>query len=338
MAKRKIRVGIIGAGAGAQINHIPTYGRIEGVEVAAICDIDVEKARRVAQRFNIPIVTADHDEVFADKDIDAIDVCVPNHLHATMSVGALNAGKHVLCERPFGRTPAEAGKMVAAAEKNDRVLMAAFNNRYRNDAQILKTFLQKGEVGKIFYVKSGWLLKHTDWDDKSWKSQKRLAGGGVLIDLGVQMLDLALWILGMPEVETVTASTVTRPGVDQVESNAAAFLRLSSCATLTLEVGWSLLMEKDFAYLNLFGEHGAALLNPLRLHREMHGSLVNVTPSVESSRNIYRQSYDNELTHFVDCVRSGKTPLSPGSEAVTVLKVLEAIYKSAQTGREVKLA
>ena len=93
-----------------------------------------------------------------------------------------------------------------------------------------------------------------------------------------------------------------------------------------------------FAYLNLFGEHGAALLNPLRLHREMHGSLVNVTPSVESSRNIYRQSYDNELTHFVDCVRSGKTPLSPGSEAVTVLKVLEAIYKSAQTGREVKLA
>lgn len=338
MAKKKIRVGVIGAGAGAQINHIPTYSRIEGVEVAAVCDIDVEKARRVAQRFNIPLATADHDQVFADKDIDAIDICVPNHLHSSMTVGALNAGKHVICERPFSRNPAEAAKMVAAAEKNKCVLMAAFNNRYRNDAQVLKTFMAKGEVGKIFYVKSGWLLKHTDWDDKSWKSQKRLAGGGVLIDLGVQMLDLALWILGMPAVETVTASTFTRPGHDEVESNAAAHLRLAGGCTLTLEVGWSLLMEKDFAYLNLFGEHGAALLNPLRLHREMHGSLVNVTPSLESSRNIYRQSYENELSHFVECVRTGKKPLSPGSEAVEVLKVLEAIYKSAQTGREVKLA
>jgi predicted dehydrogenase len=215
--------------------------------------------------------------------------------------------------------------------------MAAFNNRYRNDAQILKTFMDQGEVGRIFYVKCGWLLRHTSWDAQSWKAQKRFAGGGVLIDLGVQMLDLALWILGMPEVATVSASTASRPGVDQVESNAAAFLRLKTGATLTLEVGWSLLMEKDFAYVNLFGEHGAALLNPLRLHREMHGNLVNVTPATESVRNIYKQSYENEIAHFVDCVRSGKKPASPGDEAVAVLKVLEAIYKSAESGREVKL-
>lgn len=228
--------------------------------------------------------------------------------------------------------------MVAAAARNDRVLMAAFNNRFRNDSQILKTFMDQGELGKISYVKCGWLIKHTAWDGKSWKAQKRFAGGGVLIDLGVQMLDLALWILGMPEVATVSASTTTRPGVDEVESNAAAFIRLKSGCTLTLEVGWSLLMEKDFAYLNLFGDHGAALLNPLRLHREMHGNLVNVTPTTESVRNMYKQSYENEISHFVDCVRSGKKPSSPGDEAVAVLRVLEAIYKSAETGREVKLA
>src|SRR5512140_1571388 len=338
MAKKRVRVAVIGAGAVAQINHIPAYSKIEGVDVVSVCDIDLEKARRVAQRFGIPDACSDHETLFANKEIDAVDVCVPNHLHAPVSVAALNAGKHVMCEKPFGRTPSEAARMVAAAEKNNRVLMAAFNNRFRNDAQILKTFMDQGEVGRIFYVKSGWLIKHTAWDGQSWKSQKRYAGGGVLIDLGVQMLDMALWIMGMPEVMTVTASKASRPGVDEVESNAAAFLRLRNGTTLTLEVGWSLLMEKDFAYVNIFGEHGAALLNPLRLHREMHGNLVNVTPATESVRNMYKQSYENEIAHFVECVRSGKKPLSPGDEAVTVLKVLEAIHKSAETGKEVKLA
>jgi predicted dehydrogenase len=338
MAKKKVRIAVVGAGAVAQVNHIPAYSRIEGTEVVSVCDIDYEKAKRVAQRFGVPHACSDHEELFASKDIDAVDVCVPNHLHAPISVAALNAGKHVLCEKPFGRTPTEAARMVAAAEKNDRVLMAAFNNRFRNDAQILKTFMDQGEVGRIFYVKCGWLIKHTSWDTQSWKASKRFAGGGVLIDLGVQMLDMALWILGMPEVATVSASTASRPGVDEVESNAAAFLRLKNGTTLTLEVGWSLLMEKDFAYVNIFGEHGAALLNPLRLHREMHGNLVNVTPNTESIRNMYKQSYENEITHFVECVRSGKKPLSPGDEAVQVLKVLEAIYKSAESGKEVKLA
>lgn len=337
MAKKTVRIAVVGAGAVAQINHIPAYSKIEGVEVVSICDIDGEKARRVAQRFGIPDSCSDHEKLFASKDLDAVDVCVPNHLHAPMSIAALNAGKHVLCEKPFSRNPGEAARMVAAAEKNKCVLMAAFNNRYRNDAQILKTFMDQGEVGRIFYAKCGWLIKHTAWDAASWKAQKRFAGGGVLIDLGVQMLDLALWILGMPEVATVSAATSTRPGVDEVESNAAAFLRLRNGTTLTLEVGWSLLMEKDFAYVNLFGEHGAALLNPLRLHREMHGNLVNVTPETESIRNMYKASYENEIAHFVDCVRTGRKPLSSGEEAVQVLKVLEAIYKSAESGREVKL-
>ena len=338
MARKKIRIGVVGAGAVAQINNIPAYAKIEGAEVVSVCDVDSEKAKRVAQRFGIPDSCSDHEKLFANKDVDAIDVCVPNHLHAPISVAALNAGKHVLCEKPFGRTPSEAARMVAAAEKNDRVLMAAFNNRFRNDAQILKTFMDQGEVGRIFYVKCGWLIKHTSWDVASWKTQKRLAGGGVLIDLGVQMLDMALWIMDMPEVATVTASTASRPGVDEVESNAAAFIRLKNGTTVTLEVGWSLLMEKDFAYVNIFGEHGAALLNPLRLHREMHGNLVNVTPNTESLRNMYKQSYENEIAHFVECARSGKKPMSPGDEAVQVLKVLEAIYKSAESGKEVKLA
>ena len=338
MARKKIRVAVIGAGAVAQINHIPAYSRLETADVVAVCDIDVEKAKRVAARFGIPVVTADHEELFKRDDIDAVDVCVPNHLHAPMTIAALNAGKHVLCEKPFSRSPQEAQRMVAAAEKNGCCLMAAFNNRFRNDAQLLKTFVDKKEIGRIFYAKTGWLIKHASWDAESGTAPKRFAGGGVLIVVGVQMLDLALWLMGMPEVETVSASTARRPDIDEVESNASAFIRLEGGATLTLEVGWSLLMEKDFAYINLFGEHGAALLNPFRLHKEMHGSLVNVTPATESIRNVYKQSYETEIAHFIDCVRTGRKPAAPGSEAVAVLKVLEAIYKSAETGREVKLA
>src|SRR5262245_14498434 len=119
MAKKKVRVAVVGAGAVAQVNHIPAYVRTEGVEIHAVCDIDLEKAKRVAQRFGIPEATDSHEQLFRSNSFDAVDICVPNHLHAPISVAALNAGKHVLCEKPFGRTPSEAARMVAAAAKND---------------------------------------------------------------------------------------------------------------------------------------------------------------------------------------------------------------------------
>ena len=107
---------------------------------------------------------------------------------------------------------------------------------------------------------------------------------------------------------------------------------------MTLEVSWGLLMERDFAYLNLFGDKGAALLNPLQVHKEMHGSLVNVTPSLSSPKNTYQLSYENEIHHFVDCVREGTRPLSPGEEALSMLQILEALYRSALEGREIRLS
>jgi len=337
VARKTIRVGVAGVGAAAQINHIPALKKTEGLEIAALCDRDPEKTSRVAQKFQVPHVYRRFEEMLEDDEIDAVDVCTPNFLHAPMAIAALEAGKHVLCERPMARSAEEAAAMAKAAKKADRVLMCVLQHRYRPDAQLLRTFVGKGELGPIFFAKAGWLRRRAEWRSDEWRSQKKESGGGVVLDLGFQMLDLSLWTLGNPKVISVTAG-VHRPRKGGVEDNATAFFRLESGATLTLELTWGLLMEKDFLYLNLFGSDGAALLNPLRIHRGMHGTLVNVTPTLEQARYQYRHSIEAQFGHFSDVVRRGVKPTGTADEMVTVMELLDAIYTSAEQGEEVRLA
>jgi predicted dehydrogenase len=337
MARKALRFGLVGVGAAAQVNHIPALKRVEGVELVAICDRDPEKAARVAQKFGVARAVERFDDLLADDAVDAIDICTPNYLHRPMAVAALEAGKHVLVERPLARSAEEAEAMVKAARKADRVLMCGVNHRFRADAQILKRFVEKGELGRVFFAKAGWLRQRTEWDSDEWRRQKRESGGGVVMDLGFQMLDLARWVLGGPRAEAITASLHRHDGKEEVEDSATAFIRLDNGTTLTLEVTWGLLMEKDFAYLNLFGSGGAALLNPLRLHKGMHGSLVNVTPALESSRNQYKASIEAEIAHFCEALRKGQSPEGSGEELLPVMQMVDAIYRSAAQGKEVKV-
>ena len=337
MARKELRVGLVGVGAAAQVNHIPALKRTEGVELVALVDRDPEKAGRVAQKFAVPRVHARLDDMLADDAIDAIDICTPNFLHAPIATAALEAGKHVLCERPLARSGDEAATMLKAAKKADRVLMCCVQHRFRPDAQLLRKFVEKGDLGDIFLAKSGWLRLRTEWDSDEWRAQKRESGGGVVLDLGFQMLDLSLWILGSPGVESVTAS-VHRQKKGEVEDSATAFFRLATGATLTLELTWGLLMEKDFAYVNLFGSGGAALLNPLRIHKGMHGSLVNVTPAMETSRNQYKQSIEAQVAHFADVLRRGAKPMGLAEEILPVMELMDAVYRSAEQGKEVRIA
>src|SRR5205814_7332725 len=130
----------------------------------ALCDRDPEKAHRVAQKFGIPTAVARIEDLFEMESLDAIDICTPNFLHAPMAVAALEAGKHVLCERPLARSGEEAAAMVKAAKKSDCMLMCAVQHRFRPDAQLLRTFVQKGDLGQIFFAKAGWLRQRTEWD------------------------------------------------------------------------------------------------------------------------------------------------------------------------------
>lgn len=337
MARKNIRIGLIGVGAAAQINHIPALKKTEGLELTALCDRDPEKAARVAQKFGIERAFDRLDDLLELDDIDAVDVCSPNYLHAPMAIAALEAGKHVLCERPLARNADEAAAMLKAAKKADRQLLCAVQHRFRADAQLLKKFVEKGDLGDIFFAKAGWLRQRTEWDSDEWRRQKRESGGGVVLDLGFQMLDLSLWALGNPRVTAVSGS-VHRLRKGEVEDSATALLRLESGATLTLELTWGLLMEKDFAYLNLFGSGGAALLNPFRVHKAMHGSLVNVTPTLETARNQYKQAIEAQMAHFSEALRRGTKAMGAAEEILPVMELLDAVYRSADQGKEVRLA
>jgi predicted dehydrogenase len=336
VARKSIRVGLIGVGGAAQINHIPALKRTDGLELVGLCDRDPEKAQRVAQKFQIPHAYDRLDDLLADDSIDAVDICTPNFLHAPMGIAALEAGKHVLCERPLARSADEAANMAKAAKKADRQLLCCVQHRFRPDAQLLKKFVDKGDLGEIFLAKAGWLRQRTEWDSDEWRRQKKESGGGVVLDLGFQMLDLSLWALGSPEVTSVTAS-VHRQRRGEVEDSATTFFRLSSGATLTLELTWGLLMEKDFAYLNLFGSGGAALLNPLRIHKGMHGSLVNVTPTMDTSRHQYKHSIEAQIDHFAGVLRRNVKPMGTAEEILPVMQLLDAVYRSADQGKEVRL-
>lgn len=336
MPRKTLRIALVGVGAAAQVSHIPVLKRIEDVDLVALCDRDGEKAARVATKFQVPRSTSRLDDLLADDAIDAIDICTPNFLHAPMAAAALEAGKHVLCERPLARSGDEARSMVKAARKADRILMCSVAHRFRPDAQLLRRFVDKGDLGQIFYAKAGWLRLRTQWDSDEWRAQKRESGGGVVLDLGFQMLDLSLWVLGNPKVESVTAS-LHRQKKGEVEDSATAFLRLGDGATLTLEVTWGLLMEKDFNYLNLFGSGGAALLNPFRVHKGMHGALVNVTPALDTARNQYKQSIEAQIDHFAESLRKGQKPMGEAEEILPVMELIDGIYRSAEQGKEVKL-
>ena len=337
MAKKVLKAALVGVGVAGQVSHIPAWKKLEGVELVTLVDRDQEKAQRVAQRFGIPNATTAIDEVLEDPEIDMIDICTPNFLHAPLAIAALESGKHVLVERPIARNAAETEKMVKAADKADRLLVCALAHRFREDTKILKKYVDRGELGEVFYTKTGWLRQRTDWRTEEWRQQKQVSGGGVLMDLGVQMLDLTLYILGGPKVESVSASA-HRAGKAEVEDSLVALLRLENACVVNLEVTWGLLMEKDFAYVNLFGQSGAALWNPLKLHKGMHGGLVNVTPAVDSPRNVYKQAIEAQIAQFADGVRKGGTAGASGAEMLAVMRLVDAIYRSAEQGKEVRLA
>jgi len=335
--KGPLRLGVIGVGLVSQINHLPALKQRRDVEVVAICDDDVEKARGVSQKFGMGRVTADAEALLRADDVDAVIIATPNHLHAPLTIAALGYGKHVLCEKPPARNAAEATQMAEAARRAGKILFYAMNNRFRSDVQVLRSFTERREFGQIFYAKTGWLRRRTDSRGPSWYQNKKSAGGGVLMDLGSQMLDLAMWLLGNPMVVSVSATKYANDPRQEVEDTLAALLVFENGASLSLEVSWSLLLKENFPYLNIYGTHGAALLKPFRVHKELSGNLLEVTPPLDSTKNIYKQSYEAEMDHFIRCVTLGEKPIVTPEEGVALMKVIDAIYQSAEARREVRL-
>lgn len=330
---QKLKVGIVGLGWVSQIFHLPILSRMEDVEIVAVCDKDKSRSKMIADKFNVPRAYTDYQQMLAKEEIEVVDVCTSTDTHLPITMAALEAGRDVFVEKPIARRYLEAVQMADAAKQFKKKVMVGMNNRFRPDTMILKSFVEKGEIGKIFYVKAGWLKRITP--DNKWITQKDKSGGGVMLDLGIVMLDLILWLLGFPPVQRVNSKMYMHK-TKSVEDTAIVTLEMKYGITLVMESSWSFHCAEDYFYCNLYGSEGSAMINPLRIYKQLHGNLVNLTPvRVDNPLNILKKSYENELKHFIGAARGLHTVISTGEEAVQRMKVVEAIYKSAKIGKEV---
>jgi predicted dehydrogenase len=333
----KLRVGLLGVGAIAQVVHLPVLSRMDSVDLVAVGDADRPRANAIAARFGIPNVFGSDDAAFRSDMLDALVVCTPSHLHEEQAIAALQAGKHVLVEKPLAFSPAAVERVIAVAEETGRTLMIAMNNRYRPDTLALRPFAMGGELGDVFLTRGAWLNRKTRVVRPTWRHRRATAGGGVMMDLGVQTLDLCLWMLGFPDVASVITHMHFPEGME-VEDTAGILVRLRSGAAVSLTISWSLVAERDRHYMRMLGTRGSGAIAPLAVFKEVEtGHMIDVTPSVSLGReNLYTASYRQELSHFVAVAR-GEIEESLPREQVQIMKVVEAAYRSAEEKREVEI-
>ncbi|HEX2208120.1 MAG TPA: Gfo/Idh/MocA family oxidoreductase [Longimicrobium sp.] len=332
-ARPPVRVAVLGAGSIAQVVHLPILSRMRGVQVAAVADRDALTARTIAQRFEVPTVGTSSEEVLTD-DVDAVVVCTPSNRHEDQVRAALRAGKYVLCEKPLALT-AKGVESLLEEEGADERLMVAMNQRFRPDAVALRQFVSGGELGDVYYLRTGWLNRYRP-RGRSWRDRKATAGGGAFMDLGLQMLDVAMWIMGYPTPERVTAHMYARPE-SEVEDSAVVVVRLEGDRLINLECTWNLMARRDRQFLHLLGSSGSGTLTPLAVFKQMPAGLVEVTPQIPAAReNLFTASYRNELSRFVDAVRGERAP-DPPREHLVLMRLVEAAYRSATERREIEL-
>lgn len=331
----EIRIGVVGVGAIAQILHLPLLRELPGARVEALCDIDDNKAQSIADRLEIPHVFEKHEQLLDSDTVDAVVICSPNNLHQSQAIAALEAGKHVLVERPLALTAKGAEAVVEAAEKADRTLMVAYNNRYRPDIRGLRSFVSSGELGRVFTMHGTWFNRKVRPKRKTWR-HRRSSGGGAFMDLGVQVLDLCMWMLDYPPAERVCAHL--NPGEDmEVEDAAAVLLRLEDGTTLSIQVTWSLLADRDRHHVRILGTAGTASTHPLKVVKEAEQGMLDVTPQISPGwENSYKASYREELRQFIAvALGAAESPLP--HEQIELMRIVERVYESADRGTEVSL-
>ncbi len=332
----RVRIGVVGVGWVAQVIHLPLLVKFPDVEVVALCDRDRAKARLVAEKFGIPKTYADITTMLRDETLKAVVICSSTDAHRTLAIAAIERGVDVLIEKPIARQSSEAAAIAEVARAHKQVVMVGMNHRFRPDIMILKSFLEGKELGKVIYGRCGWLRKSPR--DASWYLNAEKSGGGVFIDLGIVMLDLALWLMGYPEVVRV-GSHLYHNRTKGVEDTALATLTLANGSSIIIEVSWSMTVEDDVYYGFFFGTEGTASLQPLRIIKQLHGNLVNVAPAkIENRQANFRKSYENELRHFLGAVRREHAVISTVDEAFQRMRIVDAVYRSARLGKEIALA
>ena len=353
---KKWRVGIIGIGGIFKGSHIWEYLEDERLEVVALCDIIEERATEIRDKYfpNAAVYT-DFRELLKDETIDSVDICTPNYLHSIIAVAAFEAGKHVFCEKPDAINVEEVLKMNRAAEKAGKTLMIMRNNRFSPASQYAKKYIESGAMGDIYCGRCGWQRRRGIPGKGGWFTTKTQSGGGPLIDLGVHMIDLAIWLMGNPKPVTVTGSTYCNfadsdpsdsvnsdfgdkvsGGTFDVEDLAMGTIRFDNGAQLQIEFSWASNIKQENRFVELRGTKSGLTWRDgdVEVFTEMHGQGCDIHPS-----NLQPEKKEHvlNLINFYDVVIDGKEPVFKPQQGIDMIKILCAIYKSAETGREVVL-
>ncbi|MDB4868693.1 MAG: oxidoreductase [Cohnella sp.] len=343
-----LKVGVVGTGGIFKGAHLPGWLSHKEVEVVAFCDAFRASAEAVAKDFPGTKVYEDYRELIADPSIDIIGISTPNLYHSEIAIAALQQGKHVFCEKPDAVNAVEAQKMADVARASGKLLMTMRNNRFSEEAKFAKSIIEKGQLGDLYMGRCGWIRRRGIPGRGGWFTTKEMSGGGPLIDLGVHMIDLAMWLSGNPKPVTVTGSTyrkfADRPdhsgnapaGTFDVEDLAAGFIRFDNGASLQIEFSWASNIAEEQKFLEWRGtEGGFSLINDkLQIFTESEGTLVDQQPKFHTATI---PQHTANIHHFIECVLGREKPIFTPDQGVDMIKILSAIYQSAETGREIRL-
>lgn len=354
----KVRIGIIGCGGIANNKHMPALHRLPDVELVAFCDIIVERAEKAAKEYGIEgaKVYEDYKELLKDETIDVVHVLTPNREHSFITVDALEAGKHVMCEKPMAINTEEAQKMLDAAKRTGKKLTIGYQNRYRPDSWYLKRACDNGDLGEIYYAKAHAIRRRAvpTWGVFLNEEEQ---GGGPLIDIGTHALDLTLWTMNNYEPKMVVGSVYKKLGDQResgnvwgdwdpeeftVEDSAFGYIVMKDGATIVLESSWALnSLDVDEAKTSLCGtKAGADMKGGLRINKVQYGKQVVENVNLEAGGVAFfdggaANPEDIEARMWIDAVKNDTDVVVKPEQAIVVTKILEAIYQSAREGKPV---
>ena len=348
MAK-KLRVGIVGAGNIATSAHLPSYQHLlDKVEIVAIADIVPERAKAAAEKFNIPHYFASVEELLASVDVDYIDICTWTAAHAPVCIAAAKAGKNILCEKPLAASLEQGLAMEKAVKEAGVQFMLAVVTRYGAEQLKYRELYEEGKFGEIYAAKCQYVRRRGT--PGGWFTDKELAGGGPVLDIGVHAIDRTWYLMDRPKPISCSAETSYRignyqtkgvgrwcpfgegKGVFDTEDSATVYFRFEGGKSMIAEIAWAI-NGPECANTQLFGSKAGCTFDPLTIYGENEeGYLSDEKPEV-----VGNDMFVEELDHFIACLNEGKTPISPIDDAVTVQKMLDAIYRSAAAHAEVTI-
>lgn len=354
----KVRIGLIGCGGIANGKHMPSLSKLNNVQLVAFCDIVVERAEKAAKEYGAPgaKVYTDYHKLLADASIDVVHVLTPNDSHAEITIAALEAGKHVMCEKPMAKRAEDARRMLETAKRTGKKLTIGYQTRHRQDSQYLKRAVLRGDLGEIYYAKAHAIRRRAVPTWGVFLDEEK-QGGGPLIDIGTHALDLTLWLMNNYRPRMVVGSTYHKlsqrenaanawgswdPKKFTVEDSAFGFITMQDGATITLEASWALnTLQVDEAKCTLCGtEGGSDMMGGLRFNGENFSKLYETKIELGAGGAAFYEGKtetdaDREARVWIDAIVNNTDPVVMPEQALVVSEILEAIYKSAASGKAV---